>query len=98
MCCSLKEKISLWWKEEQAKDVNFLTLKIKDKVLREKFLNNELREVKKRWEISTVMVLLFYALISLSNLGDKDAAITLAINTGDVCLVLILMSLLGRKW
>ena len=66
--------------------------------MRKKFLENELTEVKKRWKILTFVELIFIVLIVPTNFSDRDALITLGLNIGDVTIVLIVMSLLGRKW
>ena len=96
--CSLCEKVILWFKEQKLKDVNFITLEIKDEVMRKKFLDNELSHVKRRWEITTIVVIIFVILSILMNHKDEKALIGFLLQTGDITIVLITMSLLGKKF
>ena len=66
--CHWQEKIKLWWREfrqegGEHKDINFLTLEIRDKTLRQKFNALELSQVKKRFERITIFLLLVSLLV-----------------------------------
>ena len=90
--------MSAWWNQVQQSDVHPITLRIRDKVLREEFEEQQLMLVKKRWNILTVVFLLSALLVCLTSINDSKAILGFTFITGDCVVVGIVMSLLGMKW
>ena len=54
------------------KDINAVTLTIRDKSLREKFEEMELDGVKRRWEIFTAFLVGMFILSSIFKISDPE--------------------------
>ena len=96
--CGICEKVSLWWRNSKQSEVNVLTLEIRDKELRQKFEQGELMAVKRRFEISTAIYTVLIIIAVLMNWGNTDRLIVFFAQIGDTYAVLIIFTLLGRKW
>ena len=98
--CCLKipcvEKVLLCCRQLQQKDVNPITLRIRDKELREKFVDMELKLVKKRWEVCSIVIGLAWLFIILMNLGDMNVIYASLLSSGDITFALFSMTLIGR--
>ena len=79
-------------------DVNPITLRIKDKALREEFEEQQLLCVQKRWNILTLVFIAAATFAGLTSINDSSAIVGFLLNTGDCALVGIVMSLLGLRW
>ena len=77
--------------------MNPITLRIKDKALQEEFEGHQLKLVKRRWNILTLLFILTAPFLGLMSIGDSDSIISFALNLGDCVVVGIIMSLLGWK-
>ena len=79
-------------------DVNPITLRIKDKALREEFEEQQLLCVQKRWNILTLIFIVAATFAGLTSINDSSAIVGFLLNTGDCAIVGIVMSLLGLRW
>ena len=68
--------------------------------MRQKFANDELQFVKKRWELCTLIysILTIFLLLFYWTGGDSGKIIETLLAIGDVFFVLVIFSILGRKW
>ena len=90
--------MKIWYKAHLKKDVNQVTLTIRDQSLREKYEEMELEGVKCRWEIFTAIFLVATVLSSLSNINEKDKLTYDYLKAIDVLVIFTLMTIIGRKW
>lgn len=77
-------------------DISIFTLAIKDSQLREEFSKLELMQVKRRWEIVTVILIMSTLLALILVKDDVEAMIGLILTLADVLTICVLMSILGR--
>ena len=79
-------------------DINLVTLRIRDKALEEKFVQEELKAVKHRWETCTIIFIVMFIFTLMVQWNDKDKLKEFLFNITDAFLVFCLMCLLGRFW
>ena len=65
--------------------------------MREKFSQGELLQVKRRWEICTIIYIFVMLAGTVTSIGDTQALIEYWNSSGDLVPVLIIFSLIGRK-
>ena len=75
-----------------------VTLRIRDRELGEKFVQEELKAVKGRWETCTLIFIVFFILTLLVKWNDKDGLKEFLFITSDAFIVFCVMCLLGRFW
>lgn len=66
--------------------------------MRKKFTDDELKAVKFRWEVCTVVLLLVLILTVIIQWNDKDKLKSFLMSMTDLFIVFIALSLLGRFW
>ena len=95
--CHWQEKIELWWEELKQRDINPFTLEIRDKTLSKEFNALELEQVKKRWELVAIFVVIMTVLTLLASKDDKKKALAFIITVADLVIVFTIVAIIGKK-
>lgn len=97
-CAGCFNRLCIWWMSMKEKPVNPFTLRIRDKELREKFWKIELLQVKKRFELCSIIYIVMMTIGSIADMNDPEALAELWNISGDTIAILIIFSIIGFKW